>query len=414
MEKDFFISYNRADRQWAEWIAWQLEEAGYTTVLQAWDFEAGSNFALKMHEASAKAKRTVAVLSPDYLGSKFAASEWAEAFAEDPTGELGLLLPVRVRECNPGGLLGQIVYVDLVGRNVRDAREALLAGVKQGRAKPSTEPGFPGESGSSVPQEPAFPGGASQSTRQSRTGTDFSVSNSDTRPPIQHLELIEPAAKPPDSGEDTFRKRVDRMWIILRRLWTRMPAAMKALTGLITAIGSLLTALAAAGILPPDPDPTPPPATEENRTMAATATGAPSVIRGELLDARIEPNVTLGDGCENRGWPCERFSEDQYPTTGLIVNFSVRLLGYTGRDCEVRWTLYDADTGDPVPNQRNQPGWPKGVIFAEGPDDQVRGEVWVPIPPRQGQFYVRLTLVNDLNTELDSLETERFPGGASP
>jgi len=28
--KDFFISYNSADRTWAEWIAWQLEEAGYT------------------------------------------------------------------------------------------------------------------------------------------------------------------------------------------------------------------------------------------------------------------------------------------------------------------------------------------------------------------------------------------------
>ena len=25
-DKDFFISYNKADREWAEWIAWQLEE----------------------------------------------------------------------------------------------------------------------------------------------------------------------------------------------------------------------------------------------------------------------------------------------------------------------------------------------------------------------------------------------------
>ncbi len=32
-DKDFFISYNKADREWAEWIAWQLEEEGYTTVI---------------------------------------------------------------------------------------------------------------------------------------------------------------------------------------------------------------------------------------------------------------------------------------------------------------------------------------------------------------------------------------------
>jgi hypothetical protein len=28
VERDFFISYTGADRRWAEWIAWQLEEAG--------------------------------------------------------------------------------------------------------------------------------------------------------------------------------------------------------------------------------------------------------------------------------------------------------------------------------------------------------------------------------------------------
>jgi phage replication-related protein YjqB (UPF0714/DUF867 family) len=36
--RDFFISYTGADRAWAEWIAVQLEAAGYSTVLQAWDF----------------------------------------------------------------------------------------------------------------------------------------------------------------------------------------------------------------------------------------------------------------------------------------------------------------------------------------------------------------------------------------
>jgi hypothetical protein len=47
-----FISYNKADRQWAEWIGWHLEENGFETVLQAWDFTAGSNFVLEMHKAA--------------------------------------------------------------------------------------------------------------------------------------------------------------------------------------------------------------------------------------------------------------------------------------------------------------------------------------------------------------------------
>ena len=38
MKKDFFISYNKADKEWAKWIAGTLEENVYTTIIQAWDF----------------------------------------------------------------------------------------------------------------------------------------------------------------------------------------------------------------------------------------------------------------------------------------------------------------------------------------------------------------------------------------
>ena len=82
---DFFISYTGVDRGWAEWIAWTLEEAGFSVVLQAWDFLApGSNFVLEMQRAAVGASRTIAVLSPDYLTSHFAAPEWAAALAGDP------------------------------------------------------------------------------------------------------------------------------------------------------------------------------------------------------------------------------------------------------------------------------------------------------------------------------------------
>ena len=84
--KDFFISYNSADKEWAEWIAWTLEQAGYSTIIQAWDFRPGSNFVLEMQQAANKAERLIAVLSPDYLAAPFPQSEWASAFATDPEG----------------------------------------------------------------------------------------------------------------------------------------------------------------------------------------------------------------------------------------------------------------------------------------------------------------------------------------
>lgn len=111
----FFVSYNRADRQWAEWIAWQLEEAGYEALIQVWDIRPGSNFVLAMQDATTKADRTVAVLSPDYVEAKFTQPEWSAAFVQDPTGERGLLVPVRVREVELRGMWVAIVYIDLVG-----------------------------------------------------------------------------------------------------------------------------------------------------------------------------------------------------------------------------------------------------------------------------------------------------------
>jgi hypothetical protein len=152
--KDFFVSYNRADKQWAEWIAWTLEEAGYSVVIQAWDFRPGGNFVLDMQRAATESHRTIAVLSETYLKSAFTAPEWAAAFASDPQSLGRKLLPVRVKECQPTGLLGPIVYVDLVGVPTPEvAQQRLLAALAE-RAKPLHPPAFPGtHDAASVPSE---------------------------------------------------------------------------------------------------------------------------------------------------------------------------------------------------------------------------------------------------------------------
>ncbi|MFZ0244532.1 toll/interleukin-1 receptor domain-containing protein [Candidatus Binatus sp.] len=159
---DFFVSYNSADTKWAEWISWVLEAAGYRVRIQAWDFVAGSNFVLEMQRAATEATRTIAVLSPDFLKSGFAAPEWAAAFANDPTGLKRSLVPVLVRRCNAEGLLKQIVYIDLVGLNEEPAEKRLLEGIKGKRAKPSHRPNFPGVAdGPAERERPKFPGDSS-------------------------------------------------------------------------------------------------------------------------------------------------------------------------------------------------------------------------------------------------------------
>jgi hypothetical protein len=158
-KKDFFISYNGADRAWAEWIAWQLEEAGLTCVVQAWDFRPGSNFVLEMQRAATESERTVAVLSPEYLAALYTQPEWAAAFVQDPTGGSGTLVPIRVRPCTLEGLLHALIYIDLVDKDEAVARAALLAGVRRDRDKPARAPAFPGGVSHTVPRPAHYPGG---------------------------------------------------------------------------------------------------------------------------------------------------------------------------------------------------------------------------------------------------------------
>ena len=154
---DVFVSYTQADRAWAEWIAWLLEEDGHRVLIQAWDMVAGSNWISRMDQGVAHTPSTVAVLSPDYLSSVYGTAEWQAAWATDPKGLQGKLIPVRVRGDWPPGLLAGVVGIDLVDMSEAAARRRLrdaLTAALRGRAKPGSPPPFP----RAIPVEPRFPG----------------------------------------------------------------------------------------------------------------------------------------------------------------------------------------------------------------------------------------------------------------
>ncbi|MYW28658.1 toll/interleukin-1 receptor domain-containing protein, partial [Streptomyces sp. SID2119] len=164
----FFISYSPADEAWASWIAWTLEEAGFRTVIQAWDFVAGSNFIDYMDRGVSESVAVIAVLSRNYQGSRYGRMEWQAALRSEPDQPDRRLLTVRVDEAPVEGLLATITYVDLVGvPDARTARGLLLTRVEQaldGHARPVDSPSYPGGGQTLSPAVPA------QSWRQPLTG----------------------------------------------------------------------------------------------------------------------------------------------------------------------------------------------------------------------------------------------------
>lgn len=153
-KRDFFVSFNQADREWATWSAWVLEEAGYSVFFQDWDFK--GSFIEQMHQASLHAGRTLVVLSDNYLRSEYARSEAWAALARDPVGREDRAVTVKVGPIGDLGYFSHFAYLDLTDSTESDAERLLLERARKSldptyRPKPSTRPHFPGRPATKPP-----------------------------------------------------------------------------------------------------------------------------------------------------------------------------------------------------------------------------------------------------------------------
>ena len=102
---DLFVSHAGADRAWAEWVAWQLTDAGYTVELDVWDWAAGRNFVTAMSDALERCDRVVALFSAAYFDrSRYTTEEWSAALLHEEGVEEGRLVPVRVEAVPAAGM----------------------------------------------------------------------------------------------------------------------------------------------------------------------------------------------------------------------------------------------------------------------------------------------------------------------
>src|SRR3954447_5262751 len=139
---DFFISHAGRDTAWAEWLAWQPQQAGWTVELDVWDWAPGRDFVARMQAALQSADRLLAVCTEAYFASAFGGAELRAAFAG--SAAVGRIVPVLVEPVTLPALYAPLIHLDLTGLDEAAAAARLrdrLAGVRPTGPPPFPRPG---------------------------------------------------------------------------------------------------------------------------------------------------------------------------------------------------------------------------------------------------------------------------------
>ncbi|MFC1413007.1 toll/interleukin-1 receptor domain-containing protein [Streptacidiphilus sp. N1-12] len=137
-----FVSYAGPDRKWAEWVGWNLQQAGFEVELAAWHWGPGDDFIERMSQALANSSAVIALFSPAYFAAgRFTKEEWTAVLALR-----GRLVPVLIEPLKAGDLppiLAPRIWRELYGLEESEAAATLVEAVR-GPRPPTSAPAFPG------------------------------------------------------------------------------------------------------------------------------------------------------------------------------------------------------------------------------------------------------------------------------
>ncbi|HET8772189.1 MAG TPA: toll/interleukin-1 receptor domain-containing protein [Thermoanaerobaculia bacterium] len=110
---DVFVSYSHKDQPWvASVLVKALRDNGLKVLVDETEFEPGKSSIENMSDAILQSRRTVAVLTPNWVGSEWTRFEGLVTAQEDPTGARGRLLPILRQKCDPPKWLAIRSWID--------------------------------------------------------------------------------------------------------------------------------------------------------------------------------------------------------------------------------------------------------------------------------------------------------------
>jgi hypothetical protein len=139
---DIFVSYTNSDRDWAFWIAKELEALDHTPHIHEWEIEGGEDIYAWMEARLQAADHVLCVVSDEYLRAAYSTLERNAALWQAAKDRPGFVLLVVVKPCRLPALSDQL-------------RRCELFGIPEGAARLRCRAFM---SRPSVPDSAAFPG----------------------------------------------------------------------------------------------------------------------------------------------------------------------------------------------------------------------------------------------------------------
>jgi hypothetical protein len=97
---DAFLSFSQADRGWVyNTLLPHLERAGVRICLPERDFALGRPRLVNIEEAIQHSRRTLLIMTPDWLADEWAGFEALLIHTSAPSGQQPRMLPIKAREC---------------------------------------------------------------------------------------------------------------------------------------------------------------------------------------------------------------------------------------------------------------------------------------------------------------------------
>ena len=112
---DIFISYTAADRDWAFWIAKELEALGHIPHVHEWEIKRGADIYAWMEQRHDRADHVLCVVSEDYLKAPYSTLERNAALWQAASNRPGFVLFVTVKACKLPTLADHIRRCELYG-----------------------------------------------------------------------------------------------------------------------------------------------------------------------------------------------------------------------------------------------------------------------------------------------------------